>query len=359
MGAVQMRRLFSLNRSLLFLLGGLTCAQSGLANECARVTEDALRLDCYDKRFPRQFAPETSAPVESAEAVARPTAESSAPKPESEPGLKLARSKMVDDWDLAPGKARESFQIRPYKPTYLLLGTRTDNINRQPESDNPQNSASSPLNLRGTEAQFQLSFKTKVADKLFGDNGSLWIGYTQSSRWQVYTSALSRPFRETNYEPEAMLVFRTPLSVGDWNLRMSGIGINHQSNGRSNPLSRSWNRVIAHFGIERGDLSIQIRPWWRLPEDDIDDNNPHIENYVGRGELIVVKRLDGHVISVQGRHSLRGQQDSRGSLRVDWAIPVSGNLKAHLSAFSGYGESMIDYNHRQTMFGLGVSLIDW
>lgn len=349
----------ALKKSIAVLLVGIGALPPAFASECARVADDVQRLACYDRLFPRSQANETvpaGEPV-GADSAVRP--EKPALKPAGEPGLKLASSKMINDWDLAPGKSRENFEIRPYKPTFLLLGTRTDNINRQPDSDNPQNRAQSPLDLRGTEAQFQISFKSKVADKLFGDNGSLWVGYTQSSRWQVYTSTLSRPFRETNYEPEAMLVFRTPLQIGDWHLRMSGIGINHQSNGRSNPLSRSWNRVIAHFGIERDDLSIQIRPWWRLPEDAVEDNNPHIENYVGRGELIVVKRFEGHVVSVQGRHSLRGGEDSRGSLRVDWAIPVSGNLKAHLSAFSGYGESLIDYNHRQTMFGVGVSLIDW
>ena len=51
--------------------------------------------------------------------------------------------------------------------------------------------------------------KTKVWQGIFNDVGDFWIGYTQPSRWQVYNKQLSRPFRETNYEPEAMLVFNT------------------------------------------------------------------------------------------------------------------------------------------------------
>ena len=156
-----------------------------------------------------------------------------------------------------------------------------------------------------------------------------------------------------------MLIFRTPLELGGWNLRMSGIGLAHQSNGRANPLSRSWNRVIAQFGIEHKDLSIQVRPWWRIPESDQNDNNPGIENYIGRGEVTVAQRLGEHIVSLQGRHSLRGGDQSRGSIKLDWAIPIAGRLKGHLSAFSGYGESLIDYNHRQTMIGVGISLVDW
>ena len=92
--------------------------------------------------------------------------------------------------------------------------------------------------LQDIEAKFQLSFKTKFAENVFGDNGDVWMGYTQSSRWQVYNGENSRPFRETNYEPEVMLVFRNNYRIGGWNGRLAGIGINHQSNGRSDPLSR-------------------------------------------------------------------------------------------------------------------------
>src|SRR5690606_1727562 len=65
-----------------------------------------------------------------------------------------------------------------------------------------------------------------VVKNLFGDNGDIWMGYTQSSRWQVYNTDNSRPFRETNYEPEVLLVFRNNYQLGGWKGRMAAVGIN-------------------------------------------------------------------------------------------------------------------------------------
>lgn len=117
--------------------------------------------------------------------------------------------------------------------------------------------------------------------------------------------------------------------------------------------------MIAQVGLERGDWTVLVRPWWRLQEKVEVDDNPGIENDVGRGEIVVVRRFGAQIVSAQPRHSLRGGDLSRGSVLLDWAFPVSSYLKAHLQLFSGYGESLIDFNHRQTTAGLGVSLVEW
>lgn len=261
-------------------------------------------------------------------------------------------------WDLDGHERADEFFPRAYKPVYLLPATYTDNLNLRPSSPSAGRSATEDQILRRIEAKYQLSFKSKFLGGL-PLGLSLWGGYTQSSRWQVYNGAVSRPFRETNYEPEliAVLPLQQPLWGGT--VRMASLAINHQSNGRSLPFSRSWNRWIAGVAWERDDWTVELRPWWRLPEAAPEDDNPDIRDHVGRGELLVSRHWGQHALHLQLRHSARRGDRSRGSAQLEYAFPLRGAMHGWLQVFSGYGESMVDYNVRQSKVGLGVTIAGW
>lgn len=255
------------------------------------------------------------------------------------------------------------FRIRAYKPIYFLLANHTDRINFMPSSGNPLNNVPNMQSLDDTELKFQLSFKAKVwhIRKIFGmqTNASLWIAYTQTSRWQFYNTDESRPFRETNYEPEAFVTVPFDSESEKWKGAFWGFGINHQSNGRSLPFSRSWNRFIFQLGIEKENYAIVLRPWWRIEEEAIEDDNPDIQDFMGRLDLTSVYKKGNHNLSLILRHSLRRNTRNRGSLQFSYAYQLLGHFKLNAQIFSGYGESLLDYNHRQTTFGIGFSLVDW
>lgn len=349
---------------------------------CTAITADAERLACYDAALSRK-APDTQrADAAAAAASAEIKAKEKVQKDETLTVSERARravdglfGKDLDEdaaianagkgslldrrWELAKDSKLGPFQLRAYKPIYLFPAFWTSNKNETPHSPNPNNTVTVPEPLDNIEAKFQLSFKTKIAENLFGDNGDIWGGYTQSSRWQVYNAENSRPFRETNYEPEVMLVFRNNYSILGWKGRMTGLQLNHQSNGRSDPLSRSWNRVILNFGLDRDNWALTVRPWYRIPEDDKDDNNADIEDYVGRADATLVYNRNGHEVALMARHSLRSGDRSHGALQLDWGFPINNLLRGHVQVFDGYGESLIDYNHRATYIGLGISLLEW
>lgn len=320
--------------------GGWAQAPGPMA-ACAALADDATRLACYDRLAGRAPAPP-------------PPAATPAAVPATTETSRLARR-----WDLDGLRAAEPFAPRPYKPVYLLPATWTDRVNQQPSSPSPDHTVPADLGLRNIEAKYQISLKALLGERLLGSPASLWGGYTQSSRWQVYNGAESRPFRETNYEPEVMLVWPMKAEFGGWQLRHGLLSLNHQSNGRSLPLSRSWNRIIGELAFERGDWLVEVRPWWRLREAAKDDDNPDIADYMGRAEVIVGRYWGDHALTLTLRHSLRGGQRSQGSGQLEWVFPLSGALHGYLQVFSGYGESMIDYNLSQRRVGIGVTIAGW
>ena len=322
--------------------GAAAAQDSGTA--CAAIDDDAARLACYDRLHRGR---NQSAALQAPTATAAPAHQ---PVPRATGSLEAA-------WSTA---RVEPFSLQPHRAIYLLPVSATDAVNRRPSSPAPNHTVGVDLPNRAEEVKFQLSAKTLLWGGLFGERGDLWLAYTQSSRWQLYQGEISRPFRETNYEPELTFNVLTGWNVLGWTGRIAGLSLNHQSNGRALPLSRSWNRLIGHVGFENGDWSVVMRHWVRLRESAAEDDNPDILNYVGRAELTVRHaRGQSGALSLRLRHSLRGGAESRGSAEFEWAFPLSGRLQGYVQASSGYGESLVDYNFRQNRIGIGFSLAGW
>jgi len=310
---------------------------------CRALHTDAARLACYDKLF---GSPEGAL----VEQTPSPPAQSVAVREDAS---------LIDQrWELSDDQKQGTFRVSPYKPVYILATTYASSRNALPSSPSEGHQVQQPLDIRHAETKYQLSLKSKLWETVLGEPADLWFGYTQSSRWQLYNPN-SRPFRETDYEPELMLTWRTNYQLLGWDCRVAGASFTHQSNGREVPLSRSWNRVIGQFGFDRPGWSIMVRPWWRVHEDRSSDDNPDIEDFMGRGEILLTRNFGNHEISAMFRHSLRGGDRSHGALELNWAFPIHGELKGYFQYFSGYGESLIDYNHSANYFGIGVSLIEW
>jgi phospholipase A1 len=309
---------------------------------CKAITDPALRLACYDA------AMESALPRSETSPEARAILLDS-PEPE-------ARSLIGDRWGLGASPEDSRFDLRAHRPSYFLIGRYSDAPNRLPTSPSKP-ALAEPLDIQDTEAKFQLSFKFKLADfgRELGMPLSIWAAYTQQSQWQVYNGDISRPFRETNYEPELFVSLHPDMTLWGWRWRLAALGINHQSNGRSEPLSRSWNRVVAQLGVERGDVGVILRPWVRIKEDNATDDNPDITRYLGHGDLTVVWAPGVHQFSLSGRLNV---SSGYGSVQGHWTFPLARRVRGIVQVFSGYGESLIDYNVKQNTIGIGVSLAD-
>lgn len=337
---------------LLLLLIDPAQAQQGkpALSGCAKLTDDRARLACYDRLAAADPAP-GDAPAATASAAARPAVPTDT-QVQAAMGLspETTRGYSLDDhWELDQDHKRGVFNFRPHQVNYLMM-TRTAHPNNEPYK--PFRDISDlGTNLAHNELVYQLSFKMKAVEGAFHLPVDLWFGYTQDSFWQAGNRKASSPFRETNYQPELMLV--TPLNFNLLGMHASllNLGLMHQSNGQASTLSRSWNRVYAQMGLERAGWTVVGRVWKRINEAAADDNNPQIVDYMGRGDLNVTYRENGNDYAALIRRNL---STGRGAVQLSWAFPVAGHLKGYAQYFSGYGQSLIDYDYYQNVVGLGL-----
>ena len=242
------------------------------------------------------------------------------------------------------------FTLYPYDTNYLLY-TETSDVNKEAIQ-----SYSWADDARKDEVKFQLSLAFPIIRGIAGDNSVLGMSYTQRSWWQAFNRSASSPFRETNYEPQLFVGWATDYQLGDWTLRDIETGFNHQSNGRSDPTSRSWNRVYARLMVQNGNFQAQIKPWYRIPESSSKDDNPDITKYMGYYEAQIGYEWGESVFTAKGHYNWN---TGYGGGELGWSYPMTKTLRFYTQLYSGYGESMIDYNFNQTRFGVGIMLNDF
>ena len=249
------------------------------------------------------------------------------------------------------------FTLMAHKPNYLLVGAYNtygySGELYQLQFDDPS------LEGKDTEAQFQLSIKFPLAVNLF-NTFDIYSAYTNRSFWQLYSKDISAPFRETNHEPEAWVQFKPQWEFLGFTNTANIFGIVHQSNGQGGVLSRSWNRIYANFAVERGNLALSFKPWHRISEDEEDDDNPDITDYLGHYEVRAAYKWKEHVFSAMSRNNIESGFEN-GAVELGWSFPLWNYpyLKGYVQYFTGYGESLIDYDQYVNRIGIGIALTDW
>ena len=73
----------------------------------------------------------------------------------------------------------------------------------------------------------------------------------------------------------------------------------------------------------------------------------------------LVIRSEAIVFSIMSRNNLESGFQ-RGALQLSWSFPLFKwpYLKGYVQYFTGYGESLIDYDHYVNTIGFGLSLTD-
>lgn len=365
---------------------------------CSKITDNVARLACFDKISVGKIEPEAKAPLDIAK-----TLEVSIKKGKAVPVLAVDQTatvttttttitkneqKKLDNlvpnkldktilkqvgvtaadvekytplsvlYDLDKNDPKGILTIRPHLPMYVMPLWYNATPNYDINSPTQDNVRASKDYLQHLDSKLQISMKTKLAQDVFDTNADVWLGYTQQSYWQVYNGKNSRPFRSSDYQPEIFLTQPIKGNLpGNGSLRLLGAGLVHESNGQSDPLSRSWNRIYAMAGTEWGKLTVIPRLWLIANENSKDSDNPDIGEYMGYGDVRWLYPLNDQ--STVGGVMRYNPSSNKGAIQVDYAYPLTGGMKAILQVFHGYGENIQDYNHKSTNIGIGIMFNDF
>ena len=297
------------------------------AADCSLITDGWKRLDCYDQKQAKPKTPEQEA---------------------------FIASLKDSPWSERYFASRDTpFSITPYKPNYILPVT----YNRTPNTEPFENVQRPGSSLQKYELKYQISVEAPIWNSILDSKYDMYFAYTQTSFWQLYNSDASSPFRETSYEPELGIKFNTSYEFSGLHTRQIRFGVVHQSNGKSELLSRSWNRIFAIFIMDVDDLAMVFRPWVRVKEDDPGDDNPDIDDYLGNFEWNGTYKYKNQTFSLMLRNTLDSHH--HGAMQLHWSYPLSKRIKLVTQYFNGYGESLIDYDHKSQRLGIGILLTDW
>jgi outer membrane phospholipase A len=250
---------------------------------------------------------------------------------------------------------------------------RTATIRLDPiPDDEPALSANEPMYFvlgarTGLDARFQLSFKYRLFDeasypvRTIPALGKLYFAYTQTSLWDL--AADSKPFRDTSFRPS--LFWQGPLEAASrhpWSPDYLRAGLEHESNGKDGLNSRSMNTLFLQ-PVWRSDfangrtLLFFPKVYAYLDRKD----NPDIADYRGYADWnLRYGNENGWVASAQLRHGSAGKNS--GQIDLSWPLrePLFARTGGflHLQLFSGYGETLLDYNRRQeTTLRVGFSIV--
>ncbi|MCB5187524.1 phospholipase A [Methylobacillus caricis] len=239
-------------------------------------------------------------------------------------------------------KPEDEPAVSPNEPTYFLVGSSDEH---------------------GADARFQISFKYRP----FEPQGSvaqfapflsnLYFAYTQTTLWDI--GGDSSPFRDTSYRPSVF--YRWAGSArgvfpDEWR-----VGLEHESNGQGGLDSRSMNvayiRPSWYLDLANGKrLTLFPKIYGYLDKED----NRDIQRYRGYVDWQVrYGREDGLMVNGLYRQGTGGYATGQ----LDISYPLSDRILsrmgtfAHLQIFSGYGETLLDYNRERDMqIRLGISV---
>lgn len=207
------------------------------------------------------------------------------------------------------------------------------------------------LNSSTADAFFQFSIRQRITKSVLPFNSFLYLTYSQKSFWNVYEE--SSPFTDNNYNPG--------IGLGRYVIRdnkLKGavmVSIEHESNGKSDPDSRSWN-YINLSGKYFYNMRLSAKALIYLPYVD-GGNNKDLLRYKGYG-IFSVNYIDSQNMWWFTVDLMPRDKFINPNLHTSLSYRVSKNSNQYvtLDLYHGYGEGLLNYKRYSSQLRIGFTI---
>jgi len=256
---------------------------------------------------------------------------------------------LIEIQDANQSRIPPFFGVAFYKPNYILPYYYTGSPYNNAYIDNTPDDES----INNSELKFQFSFKAPIWQNIFHSYSSLFVAYTQLSYFQLYNKKTF--VRESDYEPEIFLANRFNYAFGsNWLLNNVNVGVVHESNGFGNDLQRGWDRIYLEAIASNDKWVVSLQPWYVFGKN---DKNSDITKYLGYGRILTSFEYCQHKFTLRA-YNLIENGSKYPSGEFTYSFPLIKYFKGYIQVFSGYGQSLLEFNHRTNSAGIGFAIGD-
>lgn len=258
--------------------------------------------------------------------------------------LTQARAQIVSperDQVLDVDSVKKAFDDAPYfglyKDNYFIFGPA---IGMKPTKYN-------------TNVKFQISISQRLTKRTLPFGSYLYLFYTQKCFWDVLRKSF--PMTDLNFNPGIGLT--KPLFVKDRFIGKVSLILEHESNGKAEEDSRSWNR-ISFAGNILIDPTMMVHGKIWIPIVD-GENNRDLLDYYGLYQFGITymtpsKRFGGSIILTKRKGW--NPFNFNTVLELSYKLFNNENQYLFMQYYNGYGEGLLDYKTFKSQLRIGICI---
>ncbi|MCI5979123.1 MAG: phospholipase A [Bacteroidales bacterium] len=243
-----------------------------------------------------------------------------------------------------PGKKVDTDSIRRAFDNQPYFGIYKDNYFIFGPAIGPK------ITRKNTNIKFQISIAQRLTKSTLPLGTYLYLFYTQKVMWNVLEKSM--PMTDLNFNPGIGLA--KPLFVKNRFIGKVILCLEHESNGRDEDASRSWNKISLGANIMVDPMLMVHGKFWIPIVDGM--NNKDILDYSG------IYQVGLQMFSPNRRFNLgitlvkrRGWNLNYNSIiELSYRLWKRDNQFLFMQYYNGYGEDLLEYNKFHSQLRVGI-----